>query len=467
MIKKVVNNIIHTGTASIENERLKRKVILSNMLALSVSCFFVSIAVVFFFFVNKSPVLGYFLLGMIYSLVIVFNKYGHHTYSRLHLILIPSTNLMIVSGFTSEDVCIALKISQIGIIVVPLILFDLKEKTLLTSGIAWVLGIFYLTDLVNPHIPMMVNNPEIYSSPAYANFNAGVTFLFIILSYIYLQKLNIRAEEKIYQLYEETHEQKIQIQKRNDKITDSLNYATYIQKAVLSRTDVLKEHTKEFFLIYKPKDIVSGDFYVFKKIDTYLVVIVADGTGHGVPGAFMSMLGISFLTEVLRKTDLSQANQALNELGSQIKSALHQQDFSTDTRDGMDLALLVVDTSNGKAQFTGANRPLYIIKRDEEEITEYRGDRKPIGIYDKDHEYKNFSFEIEENDCIYLFSDGYKDQFGGGDSRQLKSNNFKNLLLSVKDKPMEYQKQELVTFHQKWRGAEVQTDDILIVGLRF
>ena len=467
MFKDLLYKLSHIGTGSIDNERLRRKIILSNQLALSACLVFIFVSVFFLLFVNPKPALVYFITALSYSLVVLFNKRGNTTISRLFLTIFPASNLMVVSCYTSADVNLCFKFTQLGVIVVPLILFDIKEKFLLSFGILWIVGMFYLTDVVNPYIPLMPDiNPATFQQTSYINFNAGLTILFIVISYIYLQRLNIKAEEKIYQLYQETNDQKLEIQRRNKKITDSLNYATYIQKAVLSNTDVLESHCDDHFLVFKPKDIVSGDFYMFKKLQNKLVIIVADGTGHGVPGAFMSMLGISFLTEVLRKSDLADASHTLCELRNQIKMALNQQDFSTNSRDGMDLAMLVIDTETFDAQFTGANRPLLLFKGQTGEMIEFKGDKMPIGIYEKEIDFTNNLFKIEKGDVVYLFSDGYKDQLGGSSGKQFKTKYFRDLLGSIHSLSMTEQKRILESTHTEWRGNEAQTDDILVVGIK-
>ena len=252
-----------------------------------------------------------------------------------------------------------------------------------------------------------------------------------------------------------------EISNKNKLITDSIKYAKRIQKAVLPHIDELKI---ENFILFKPRDIVSGDFYWFKQLGSKLVITAADCTGHGVPGGFISMLGISKLNEISVNFKIKTAAQILELLRKEIKETLQQTGKENEAKDGMDIALTIIDFDNNKLQFSGANNPLYIVRN--KELIVIKPTRNPIGIYLKEKPFKNEEFDMQKGDLLYMFSDGYADQFGGEKGMKLKSNNFKKLLLSVSENPISKQKQILDSEFEKWRGEHEQIDDVLVMGIK-
>jgi len=258
-----------------------------------------------------------------------------------------------------------------------------------------------------------------------------------------------------------------QIEKQRKNIVDSINYAKTIQDAMLPKLDPLKIFFTDAFVLLKPKDIVSGDFYMIKQLSKYFIVVVADCTGHGVPGAFMSMLGMSLINEIIRKADISKANQILIDLRNNIKTALHQDDIDNNKKDGMDMSLIIIDTETLEAQFAGANRPLFIIKNDDpNNIIIIEEDNMPIGSHSKEHDFTNNEITFTKNDTIYMFSDGYVDQFGGENNRKFKNKLFFETILEIQSKSMAEQCEILNQKHINWKGNYKQTDDILILGIK-
>jgi len=265
----------------------------------------------------------------------------------------------------------------------------------------------------------------------------------------------------------ETQRDVVVLQK--DEIIDSINYAKRIQSAMLPPEIYITELLNENFILYKPRDIVSGDFYWIKQVKQYIIVLAADCTGHGVPGALMSMLGISYLNEIVQRREITQANQILNELRKQIKFSLRQHGKPDEAKDGIDMALCVLDLKNMRMQYAGANSPLYLIRdvEDISELQEIKPDRMPIGYYQgKDKTFTNLDIQLEIGDTFYIFSDGYIDQKGGKDNKKFMSKNFKNLLLEVHDQAMHDQKEILENTLSDWMGDHAQIDDLLVVGVR-
>ncbi len=265
--------------------------------------------------------------------------------------------------------------------------------------------------------------------------------------------------------------QKDEIEHQKEEITASIHYAKRIQFALLPPQQIVSQAFTDFFLLFKPRDIVSGDFYWFTEKNNIAVIAVADSTGHGVPGAFMSMLGIAFLNEIVNK-DLENehinnitADKILNELKNKIIKSLRQSDENSESKDGMDITVCVIDKKQKKLQFSGANNPLILIRN--QELTEHKGDKMPAGIYfGKDKNFTNTIIDLQPNDCLYMFSDGYQDQFGGENNRKFMKRSLKDLLVAISSKEMKEQKQLLDKQLISWQGDIKQIDDIIILGIK-
>jgi serine phosphatase RsbU (regulator of sigma subunit)/tetratricopeptide (TPR) repeat protein len=275
--------------------------------------------------------------------------------------------------------------------------------------------------------------------------------------------------------------EKINAQKQ--QITDSIAYAQRIQSAIMPSEEVMRSLLPEHFVLYRPKDIVSGDFYWIKEVQDHLVIVGADCTGHGVPGAFMSVLGITMFNELIGDKCFDAPGAILDRLREKVKQMLVQQGNGDEQKDGMDLAIAVYNKKNRELHFSGANNPLYIIrknhvpvKKDLEPYTsmengdfrlfELKGDKQPIGTHWEETPFRTTSVFLEEQDSFYMFSDGYIDQFGGEQRKKYKSANFKKLLLSVQGKEMEAQREILEGEFDRWRGPYEQIDDISVLGVR-
>ncbi len=274
-----------------------------------------------------------------------------------------------------------------------------------------------------------------------------------------LQEANETLEKKVI-------ERTKKIESQRKELTDSLHYARRIQNALLPPDEELDMLLPSYFILNKPRDIVSGDYYWLAHKDNKVVVAVADSTGHGVPGAFMSILGVAYLNEILNQAVAIKANEILNQLRGQVIKSLHQTGKKDETRDGMEIALCVVDFKSRKLQYSGAFRPLYLIR--DNVLKEFKGDSMPIGIYDyEESSFKNVELIFKENDIIYMFSDGYVDQLGGPDRKTFRSRNFKQLLINIHQKPLYEQKGILEKEYEEWRHGIEQIDDIMVMGIRF
>lgn len=260
-------------------------------------------------------------------------------------------------------------------------------------------------------------------------------------------------------------EQKEHIEEIHKEVTDSINYAKRIQEAVLPISDDARAVLGEHFILFKPKDIVSGDFYWTTKVNNFLFITVADCTGHGVPGAFMSMLGISFLTEIVNKQEITQASHVLNLLRIEIINALQQKGTSGEQKDGMDISLLVLNIDTNEYQWAGANNPIFIVTSDKE-LKVIEPDKMPVAIHDHMEDFTNHEIQLQKGDCIYLCSDGYEDQFGGPKNRKFMVKQLKELLVTISDKPMNEQHKTLNSTFENWRIEQEQIDDVTILGIK-
>ncbi len=253
------------------------------------------------------------------------------------------------------------------------------------------------------------------------------------------------------------------LEHQKKEITSSIEYAQRIQQALLPDEYELTRLVSNYFILHLPRDIVSGDFYWVKQVGDLSFVVAADCTGHGVPGAFMSALGIAMLNEISANEKISPAGM-LNQLREKIKAALHQTGKLDEAKDGMDLCLCAIDHRSKVLLYSGAYNPLFIIRN--RELVIHKADRQPIGIGIKEKSFSEQEVKLCPQDMLYLFSDGYSDQLGEKDDRKFKIGNFKKLLLEICELPLNEQKQRLLTVHQQWRGTVEQTDDILVVGIR-
>ena len=298
--------------------------------------------------------------------------------------------------------------------------------------------------------------------------------LIILRSYFQKKKTNKLLVNKNFEIQQQKEEietqngmlleQKSKIEESHLQITDSINYAKRIQNALLNIEIPIESLFKEYFIYYKPRDIVSGDFYWIEKIQNKIVVVAADCTGHGVPGAFMSMLGISLLNELTTSDKIETPGKILDELRNKVKIYLRQTGKMEENKDGMDMAMIIIDTDTWSAKFSGANNPIYIIR--DHQFMEFKPTRNPIGIYLNELPFKTEEIQLHKNDSLYLFSDGYIDQFGGEKGLRLKSAKFKELLLSISEKSMKEQHTMLDEVYHNWKGNHEQVDDILILGLK-
>ena len=292
----------------------------------------------------------------------------------------------------------------------------------------------------------------------------GLLLLVVIIVLIFIQ---FRNKQKANLLLEAKNKE---ISEQKQKIDDSIHYANRIQTAVLIPRPEAITYLPEHFILFKPREVVSGDFFWISDKGTRIFLAAVDCTGHGVPGAFMSMLAISYLNEIVSQIPENQSNilasDILNLLRSHVIRSLHQTGLRKESKDGMDISLIVWDRKTNKVQYAGAHNSLYHIRN--KQLTAIEADRMPISIHRlSDRPFTNNELIVETGDLLYMFTDGYYDQSGGRDGRKFLSRNFKELLLSNHQKTMSDQRAILDNTIENWKGSTPQRDDMLVVGLRF
>ena len=297
---------------------------------------------------------------------------------------------------------------------------------------------------------------------------------YIYRGYRIKREANIKLEEKNRTILAQKDEiekqrdiaetQRDQISYQKKHITDSIMYAKRIQSALLPSLELFSDEI-EHFVLYKPLDIVSGDFYWVSRQGDKQVVIAADCTGHGVPGAFMSMLGVTMLNEIVNGKQIIQPDKIMNLLREEIIDSLKQSIDEDRVKDGMDMTIAVIDFKNNKLQFAGANNPVVIVRKGE--LLSYKTDKMPVAIHYNMKPFKLQEVDLKKGDCLYMFSDGFGDQFGGPKDKKFMVKNLKRKLVELSPMPMLTQGEKLNEIFEDWKGDSPQVDDIVVIGIRY
>jgi len=284
-------------------------------------------------------------------------------------------------------------------------------------------------------------------------------FLIVFLAASVLIFRSYQAKNKAHK---ETELQKEIVDEKNREILDSINYAKRIQSAILPSTKLVKEYLQQSFILYKPKDIVAGDFYWMEHKEGKVLFAAADCTGHGVPGAMVSVVCNNALNRSVREYGLSDPGKILDKTREIVINEFEKSE--EDVKDGMDIALCSLE--GNKLSYAGAHNALWIIRNGSNKIEETKANKQPIGKFDLTTPYTTHSFELEKGDSVYIFSDGYVDQFGGPKGKKFKAKAFRELLLSIQDTPMEEHSFLIDKAFEKWRGNIEQIDDVCVIGIR-
>lgn len=317
--------------------------------------------------------------------------------------------------------------------------------------------------------------------PWYRTILAWITYAILFIAFVWIlvrwntrrliaekEELEKIVKERTAEVVRQKDEIEVQSEKisiQNEEIKSSIHYASRIQGAILTPSEQIEKIFNEYFILYLPRDIVSGDFYWITKVGTKKICVVADCTGHGVPGGFMSMLGMSFISQIIGKGGSLHPGDILNQLRSSVINSLHQTGEVGGSKDGMDIAIYVIDEETNILEFAGANNPLIHIR--DNELNHIKSDKMPIGIHLRANEpFTTHTIELKPGDCVYTFSDGYADQFGGPDQRKFMIKNLKDLLLEIHNLPMAEQREKLHKTLLDWHGSSPRIDDVVVMGVR-
>jgi serine phosphatase RsbU (regulator of sigma subunit) len=343
----------------------------------------------------------------------------------------------------------------IPISLIPVVVLENKTKgiALIFVAIATFWASYYVKEFYTPHHIL-------------SQFENNLTYILILNVVFLLGTLVVFQFKVINKNYEQIiGKQKTDLEHKNKEITDSINYAQRIQNANLPNKNEVYKALKNSFILFKPKDIVSGDFYYFKQKDNLLFIAAADCTGHGVPGAFMSFVCSEKLDAALAQT--TNVAELLSGTNRGVKMALNQTNTDESTRDGMDIALCSIDLATNTISYAGANRPIWIIRNNATEAEEIKATKTAIGgLTSHEQAFELHQFKLNKGDTFYVFSDGYADTFSGLTNKKLTTKAFKQLLLNMQQHTMLEQEQLLNTFINDWKGNAEQIDDILVIGVR-
>jgi len=433
---------------------------------------------------SKSYIIACVIAAGLYSVTFLLNKLRQYNWSRLYFSIFPGFIIVFIGSSISGDTLTAYKFMLIGTIVCPLIIFEITERKYLIIAIVCALVSYFSFDFVNPLIPMFEGvDPKLVDNAENIAISSFVSYASLILGFVYLQRLNVKAEnklqeslavtesqkkiisvknQKLVEVLDITNQQKEVIEYKNKHIQDSINYSERIQRAMLPNTRELMNAIPDLFVFFEPKDVISGDFYWFGNKAGKKVIVLADCTGHGVPGALLSMIGSNILDRIIVGKGITNPGDILYRLDREICRALRT---SGDiVNDGMDVAVCTIDELSNTIEFAGAKQSLIYIR--ENQLYQVKGDRESIGGKSPNDctIFTNHELSIDEKTSFYLYSDGICDQFGGESGKKFMIKRLKQFIIENYGFPFSYQKELLKKNLSDWQGEEERVDDVLVIG---
>lgn len=384
--------------------------------------------------------------------VLIFNYLKWFTFAKFYFFVVASSIIfglgLAIGKGTGNDLFF------IPTFIFPAMLFNDRRIILTLSIIAF--GLFMLLNYLHNIVdPVIYVKPEIKNTIRFIFYT--ICFTVVFFEIYYFKSINYRFQKLLATKNQE-------IENKNQEIIDSITYAKRIQEAILLPAHLVKNHLPESFVLFKPKDIVAGDFYWVEEIDNKVIFAVADCTGHGVPGAMVSVVCHNALNSAVHQYDLIDPGKILDKTRELV---IQQFSKSTeDVKDGMDISLCVLDKKTLKLEFSGANNPLWLLRKNETEIFEIKSTKQAVGKGNLAKQFETHSIQLFKEDLIYVFSDGFADQFGGVKGKKYKYKPFKDLLVLNRNKSPEVQSQLINTEFENWRHDLEQVDDICVIGVR-
>jgi len=396
-----------------------------------------------------------YLEGIVIALclsALTFNYLRWFAFAKFYFFVIASSivfsfGLMIGSGTGNE-------LFFIPIFIFPAMLFHDRRIILTLSALALIffLVLNYLQTVFEPTLYV---KPEIKKTIRFIFYT--ICFLIVYFEIYYFKTINYRFQKLLATKNQE-------IEHKNQEIIDSITYAKRIQEAILLPLNLVKNHLPDSFVLFKPKDIVAGDFYWVEEVDDKIIFAAADCTGHGVPGAMVSVVCHNALNSAVHQYDLISPGKILDKTRELV---IQQFSKSTeDVKDGMDISLCVLNKKTLQLEFAGANNPLWLLRKNDNEIFEIKSTKQAVGKGDLSKPFETHTIQLSPGDLIYIFSDGFADQFGGEKGKKYKYKPFKDLLVLNRNKTLEAQSQVINAEFEKWRQDLEQVDDICVIGVR-
>ncbi|MEX1002886.1 MAG: PP2C family protein-serine/threonine phosphatase [Crocinitomicaceae bacterium] len=397
---------------------------------------------------------------IIMGFTLVLNYYRKFLAAKVYFIVVAVTIIVIMGtmvGHGSYN-----EFFLIPVFILPAMLFNKKWLVLLFSF--FVLAGFFGVEILQKNIPPLIElEDEVKKQFSYIFLS--IIFILIYFAIYYFKNINLSYQKVLAGKNEEINE-------KNKEIVDSINYAKRIQDAYLPRKDLLQMFFTDSFLFFEPKDIVSGDFYWFfspgfKKDskDNEVFVVAADCTGHGVPGAIMSVICATALNDVI----VTQKNRNTGDILDKVREHVVQilkADTEHKTKDGMDAVICKINPEKQTVQYSGAQNPLWILRKESDQIDTIKADKQPVGAYENSKPFTTHDIQLSKGDQIYFFSDGFQDQFGGDKGKKYKAANLKKLILEHRQESMSKQQEILSNEFQRWKGDLEQVDDVCVIGVR-
>lgn len=355
---------------------------------------------------------------------------------------------IIVGDGTSNEVF------MIPIFIFPMILFN-KLRTVILLCITAFIAFITVISLQKIVTPIVGIPDEIRSTFEYVFFT--VIFILIFFEIYYFKRINYKFQEILSSQNKEIEDQK-------KEIIDSINYAKRIQEAILPSPALVDRLLPDSFILYKPKDIVAGDFYWVEEKDDLVIFAAADCTGHGVPGAMVSVVCDNALNKSINEHNLTDPGKILDKTKELVTHKFVQGE--EDVKDGMDIALCTLNKNTKELKYAGAYNPLWLLRKDAKEIVEIKATKQAVGMTHDIYDFKTHTLQLNEGDIIYIFSDGFADQFGGEKGKKFKYKPFKKLLIDNQEKSLKEQSNIIDKAFESWRGDIEQIDDVCIIGVR-
>ena len=457
-INEIYHKLTHIGLKDDEGMLEHREVIMLNKILLVSQLFIIIYIFVELAIYGIELILFSIAMAIAFIVPLFLHKYRLFSISKYYVFLMILCFAVVGASLAGKD---ALNyVILISAVMFGIVLFKKPYQQIISVIMVICTYLLILYILAN-YQPFVEIEPEIIQLFRIIFFILAIIANFL-LGY-YFANVNTEYETII-------SKQKATLTEKNKEITDSITYAKRIQNAILPTKHVIQEHLPNSFFLYLPKDIVAGDFYWLEKTKDSVLFAAADCTGHGVPGAMVSVVCKNALNRSVREFGLTAPAKILDKTREIVSQEFGQSDY--EINDGMDISLVALSSKmenqeqSVQLEYSGANNPLWIIRSDKNEIEIIKGDKQPVGIFSHTKSFTNHELTLKKGDLLYLFSDGLVDQFGGASGKKFKAAQLKKLILSIKDLPIGDQKNAIENAFNSWKGNVEQTDDVCMIGVR-